>query len=255
MNGNFIARSKNIKLYAYGSLAFGLAAGIGGFVESGIFSLILWFGFLFFGFIALMILLNMYNHSFALKIDDDGVTDQTPLLGVGLIKWGDIRDVGVDEIHGQRNLLLKVDDTQIYLNRLTMLQRFIPSVRKMGTRHYENGYLPIHFGSLDADEKTIFELIASEWEKHRNVVPQKKETITPDEYHTNDESIFSHAQETVNQPSDAQEIRVDGSAMHTDTGGLNISDLNALEKLAELRDKNIITEEEFMDKKNQILGL
>ncbi len=85
----------------------------------------------------------------ALVIDDEGVTDHTPLLGVGLIPWSDIQGVAVGQSSGRNYLLLTVPDPNAYLLRSGVVRRTIAKLHRFPP------CLPIDLGSLEADAEAI----------------------------------------------------------------------------------------------------
>lgn len=116
-------------------------------------------------------------------------------------------------------------DKSILINRISSVQ-----FKKAGT--FTNGYIQFAFSGSDESKSGIIDATKDE----NTVMFNKKQQ--PDFI-----KIKKKVDELMSQPKQST------------SGNSNNSDLNDLEKLAELKDKGIITEEEFAAKKKQILGI
>lgn len=89
---------------------------------------------LFFGFTSLLYLWKLVDPKPGLILSADGFTDHSSSIRSGYIPWGDITDISVIEIHGQRLLRVHVQDPVQYINRQN--NRFSKYAMKLNYRLY-----------------------------------------------------------------------------------------------------------------------
>lgn len=72
---------------------------------------------LFFGVISLFIGRKLFDTKIGLRIDDEGITDNTNATSVGLIEWKDIEGFKVVEIASTKIIILRIYNKKKYISR------------------------------------------------------------------------------------------------------------------------------------------
>ena len=106
-----------------------LLAGSGSFVACGVFLLLanpsegpkVWGGIIFFGGGALVALWQLLDARPRLIVDEKGIYDRT--LGVGLIRWDDIKGAYTRSLQDNDFICLILFDSGEYVGRLSPLRR------------------------------------------------------------------------------------------------------------------------------------
>lgn len=241
--------------------------------QQGLMAFIGGVGALFFGLVTYLLAPALFRSGPALVIDDEGVTDRTPLLGVGLIPWEEIEEVAVGQSSGRTYLFLTVPDVEQYLAQIGAIRRFVAKL------HPVPSSLPIDLASLNADGAAVGETIGrelalrsggyneqagasgsggeTEEEPARPAEPASpvtgEDSSLTATVHSPGTGAATVSDQNLTGPSSDSE-KAPASPSQVERMQQASDDLEALEKLADLRDKGILTEEEFTRKKKQILG-
>jgi hypothetical protein len=68
---------------------------------------------------------KMFDKRIGLKIDENGITDNTNAVSVGLINWTDITEIKTEQVRSTKFLLIFTSNPDKYLDRVGALQRKI----------------------------------------------------------------------------------------------------------------------------------
>lgn len=74
---------------------------------------------IFFGFILIVGLQNLFENKSGLTINEDGVIDDFSGYSIGLISWNDILEIKTIKVSSQKFLILIVKNPQDYINKQT----------------------------------------------------------------------------------------------------------------------------------------
>lgn len=72
---------------------------------------------LFFGSCFIFIIRKLFDKNFGLRIDENGITDNSSATSVGLIEWDDIQEIRKMKIASTKMLLLMTDKPEKYIER------------------------------------------------------------------------------------------------------------------------------------------
>lgn len=66
---------------------------------------------------------KLFDKRIGLIIDENGITDNTNAVSVGLINWTDITEIKTEQVRSTKFLLIFISNPDKYLNRVGALQR------------------------------------------------------------------------------------------------------------------------------------
>lgn len=123
----------------------------------------------FFGICGIFAFKKLFDKKDGIIINKDGITDHSSGTSIGLIKWNDIIDIGIAQVHAQKFIIIKVSNPEHYID----LKK--NRIGKMAMRaNYDKFGSPI---SISANSlKTNFSDLKSLIEKHYE---KKRSTTTP----------------------------------------------------------------------------
>jgi hypothetical protein len=87
------------------------------------------------GFITLLLVRRLFSRRMGLVIDRHGIVDQLSYLGVGKIRWADIKRLRLVSVLGIKVVVIRVYDPQRYVDRGNVLQRFLKSMYRATMAH------------------------------------------------------------------------------------------------------------------------
>ena len=70
----------------------------------------------FFGICGIFAFKKLFDKKEGLIINKDGITDNSSGTSVGLIKWNDIIDIGIAQVHSQKFIMIKVSNPEHYID-------------------------------------------------------------------------------------------------------------------------------------------
>jgi hypothetical protein len=119
---------------------------------------------IFFGLGLILIVRKLFDNSVGLTIDQNGITDNSSGIHIGLIEWNDILEIATIQIAATKMLKLKTDKPEKYINRAK--NTFIK--RAMATNHKLYGSpLTISSVSLKIKFDALEKLVITEFNKRR----------------------------------------------------------------------------------------
>jgi hypothetical protein len=77
----------------------------------------------FFGAVGLFVIRKFFDKKAGLIIDQNGLTDQSSGVSVGLIPWSDIVEIETAQVMSTRFLLINVRDAEQYLAKASGIKR------------------------------------------------------------------------------------------------------------------------------------
>jgi len=80
-------------------------------------------GIIFFGMTGIYGLIKLFDKKIGLKIDGNGIFDNSNASSVGLIRWEDISSIQVEEINSTKFVLIYTKNPKYYLDRAGWLQK------------------------------------------------------------------------------------------------------------------------------------
>lgn len=87
----------------------------------------------FFGYTMLFLIKRSQQNIDLVIVDNNGITDNSTTVSVGLIPWGDINEIYINSILNNKYILVKVEDERKYLNKMPFWkQQFMLASKKMG---------------------------------------------------------------------------------------------------------------------------
>ena len=117
----------------------------------------------FFGLILIYIILKLFDKKPGLIIDDDGITDNSSGVSVGLILWKDIVSIHTEKIQSTKFLIIRVDNPEKYI---AGSYRFKKNLLRANMKMYGTP-LSISSNGLKSNFNGLEELIKTEFEKHK----------------------------------------------------------------------------------------
>lgn len=87
------------------------------------------------GFATVLLVRRLFSRRVGLVIDRHGIIDQLSYLGVGKIRWADIKRLRLVSILGIKFVVIRVYDTRRYINRGNFLQRWLKSLNGAALGH------------------------------------------------------------------------------------------------------------------------
>ncbi|GGG25497.1 STM3941 family protein [Pontibacter amylolyticus] len=119
---------------------------------------------LFFGLGAVYILRKLFDKKVGLTIDEEGITDNSSAVSVGLIEWQDITGVETLEISSNMIMLLHTNNPEKYMARATNM--FFRKAMQANHRMYGTP-LSITANSLQIKYKELERLVCEELENKK----------------------------------------------------------------------------------------
>lgn len=118
----------------------------------------------FFGLCGIYGVIKLFDKKVGLKINNDGITDNSNATSVGLIEWKDIKGFETLDIASTKILIVKTDKPEKYINRATnpISKRAMQANFKM----YDSP-LSIISNSLEIKFDDLKELIISEFKRRK----------------------------------------------------------------------------------------
>ncbi|MGI9651191.1 STM3941 family protein [Chryseobacterium sp. RLHN22] len=74
---------------------------------------------IFFGFLAVILFVRLFNNNPGLIINEKGIIDNTSIFGLGFIPWKDIRDIKTVKINNGNFILVLLKNPSYYINSTT----------------------------------------------------------------------------------------------------------------------------------------
>lgn len=88
----------------------------------------------FFGICGAYILERIINKSPSIVLNSEGFVDNASAIGIGLIKWNEIKEFKIYEYMGQKFLGIELVDPKILLSRTSKVKRMLLNTnKKLGT--------------------------------------------------------------------------------------------------------------------------
>lgn len=117
----------------------------------------------FFGVCAIFIFKKLFDKKDGLRIDKNGITDNTSATSIGLIKWTDITGIRVLKVVSQKFIMIDVSNPEHYIelkkNRFGKMA-MVANYKKYGSP------ISITANSLKSNFDEIKELIEKQYEKY-----------------------------------------------------------------------------------------
>lgn len=121
-----------------------------------------WVAAVFFGICGLSIIRKLLDRSVGLRIDDQGIMDNTSSSAAGLVEWQDIERIERITIASNKMIMIHVVDPEKYIARGK--NRMIRQAMKMNTKLYGTP-ITIISSSLKIKYKDLEKLILEQWDK------------------------------------------------------------------------------------------
>lgn len=80
-------------------------------------------GMLFFGATGITAAKKLFDNKMGMIIDENGITDNSSGVSIGLIKWADITSIKTEQVSSTKFLLIKVSNPDFYLSQAKGLKR------------------------------------------------------------------------------------------------------------------------------------
>jgi len=87
-------------------------------------------GVIFFGIGAIYLFIVIFDIRPMLIINDQGITNNSSAVSIGLIEWKNIKSVGFIEIYGQKMLKIEIDDINKILAKKPGWKKFLLNLNK-----------------------------------------------------------------------------------------------------------------------------
>ena len=119
---------------------------------------------IFFGAIAITIMLKMRDKKPGLIVSEEGIIDNSSGISAGLITWNDIEDITTAKVMSQKFLMIIVKNPQDYINRVTN-----PIKRNTMTLNYKSYGSPISISAnaLETDFDDLYLLLTETFNKNK----------------------------------------------------------------------------------------
>jgi hypothetical protein len=117
----------------------------------------------FFGICGIFAFKKLFDKKDGLIINKFGITDNSSGTSVGLIKWNDIIDIGIAQVHSQKFIMVKVSNPEHYID----LKK--NRIGKMAMRaNYDKFGSPISISanSLKTNFENLKDIIEKQYEKN-----------------------------------------------------------------------------------------
>jgi len=154
----------NITLLTIGSLIFVIT----GFAM--LWSFIGFVAILFFGTTGTYGLIKLFDSNTGLKMDANGITDNSSATSIGLIKWNDISQIRPEQIASEKFIMIDLFEPEKYIKKAK--NKFKANLMKMNMSMYGT---PISISSraLKYNFTELEKIMQTEYEKHKNKTPTK----------------------------------------------------------------------------------
>lgn len=145
----FVYKPENFVISIYRSIAVVRLIGIASIV--------------LFGALGIYGLTKLFDKRIGLTINENGITDNTSAISLGLINWTDISAIETQQVMSTKFLLIFVTHPDEYLNRATGLKKKLlqANMKSYGTP------LSITSNSLQCNFESLEQSIITFWHKYR----------------------------------------------------------------------------------------
>ncbi len=112
-------------------------------------------GIIFFGLCAFYALTKLFDKKPGLIISDEGITDNSSAVSAGLIKWENIIDVSITEIHRSKILTIDVNNADEILSKQQGFKKILMNLNK----NYFSSPVQISSNALKCNFQDLFNTI------------------------------------------------------------------------------------------------
>lgn len=121
------------------------------------------FGMLFFGLALSFIVIRLFRPKIILKIDENGITDNSSMVSAGFVPWDNIKEVFVYGVISEKFIGISLKDEDKFLNEKSMfLRKYLRLTLRLG---YPPISITLNSAKDDYDEILyLMELYFLEWE-------------------------------------------------------------------------------------------
>lgn len=118
----------------------------------------------FFGLVCIYVVPKLFDKKPGLILDDNGITDNSSAISVGLILWKDIISIRTIKVQSTKFLIIKVKNPKKYLSGSSKFKNFLlkANMKMYGTP------LSISSNGLKYNFNNLEELVKMGFEKHKN---------------------------------------------------------------------------------------
>jgi hypothetical protein len=133
-------------------------------------------GIFFFGMCAVSIFKKLFDNKPGLIIDSIGLTDNSSGIAAGFIPWTDVSNIIVEQIKGQKIILIVVNNPQHYIDKCS---NFV--TKKAADINYKifNTPISISANALSCNFETLHETITYRWKNNTlSLTPNSSSSLT-----------------------------------------------------------------------------
>jgi hypothetical protein len=124
----------------------------------------------FFGLCFVFISKKLFDKKVGLRIDPDGITDNSNATSVGLIEWADVKAIGTAQVASTKFLIIMTDKPEKYIDRA---KNFIAKQALKANQSMYGSPVAIVSTSLKIKFDDLEKLIEEEFRKSRQAPPMK----------------------------------------------------------------------------------
>jgi hypothetical protein len=107
------------------NIDMGIDAGMSKSDDSVIFGIIGIIGCLFFAFSSIYLVIRILVRKPSVIINEEGFTDNASAVGVGFLKWSEIKDFKIYDFMGQKFLGIELNEVEGTLQRVSIIKRIL----------------------------------------------------------------------------------------------------------------------------------
>jgi hypothetical protein len=118
----------------------------------------------FFGVCLLYALYKIIDTKFGLRLDSEGIYDNSNIASSGLIRWKDIKEIRAEQVASTKMLIILTSKDDEYINNASNF--FKKCLMKLNRKWYDSPII-ISSSSLKIDFDTLKRLVKSNWRKYK----------------------------------------------------------------------------------------
>jgi len=112
-------------------------------------------GIVSFGLCGIYAFTKFFDKRPGLVINDEGITDNSSAVCAGLIKWGNITNVSITEIYGQKILTIEVNNVDEILSKQQGFKKVLMNLNK----NYFSSPVQISSNALKCNFQELYDII------------------------------------------------------------------------------------------------
>jgi hypothetical protein len=126
-------------------------------------------GIIFFGTTGVYGLKKMFDKKFGLTIDENGITDNSNMSSIGLIKWKDITEIKIKQVRSTPCFLIFTNDNDKYLEKASRFKRRLMN----GNMKMYGTPLSITANTLNYNFDELEKLLNEKFKEQQNKMPNR----------------------------------------------------------------------------------